>query len=156
MAPWAALLYACDADWWRLRGPGPEAFRGLRMIGNGSHPGCIEADVAAGSSAVLRDGRRLGGGGNSGFQACNLAARCGARRIVLTGFDMQGSDHWHGRHGRGLQNPPADAVGRWRKAMDAAAPAFRALGVEIINASRETALTAYPRMSIEDALCLES
>lgn len=96
----------------------------------------------------------IGWGGNSGFQAVNLAAHFGVRRIVLVGFDMQlrTGIHWHGRHGRGLNNPTRHNVERWRRVLDQAAPALAALGVEVVNVSPVSALTAYPKMSLEEAL----
>ena len=43
-------------------------------------------------------------GGNSGFQAINLAFLWGATRIILLGFDCKavaGKDHWFGQHPQG-------------------------------------------------------
>jgi hypothetical protein len=50
----------------------------------------------------------IGSGGNSGFQALNLALQFGARRVILVGFDLNlaGGVHWHGRTPR-LNNPTA-------------------------------------------------
>lgn len=93
-------------------------------------------------------------GGNSGFQAVNIAALMGAKRIVLLGFDMQatgGKRHWFGDH-PGVLNK-ASKYWEWAKAMDAAAPHYAKAGIEIVNCSRQTALTAYPRARIEDVLC---
>lgn len=99
-------------------------------------------------------GYRLGSGGNSGFQAVNLAAVAGARRIVLTGFDMSlnGGSHWHGDHNDLLGNPDAKMLANCAKILDRAATILKGRGIEVVNASRETALTAYRRVSIGDAL----
>ena len=42
----------------------------------------------------------IGGGGNSGFQALNLALQWGARKIILVGFDLTDENglHWYGRN----------------------------------------------------------
>lgn len=98
-------------------------------------------------------GYRLGSGGNSGFQAVNLAAIAGAKRIVLTGFDMNRDNgvHWHGAH-EGLNNPDAKMLRRCANLLDHAAHGLRERGVEVLNASRETALTAYCRVRLEDVL----
>lgn len=156
LCPWAAALYACDARWWRLRGPTATAFAGLRIAGFEPADGCLHVGVARGVG-VMRWAGPLGAGGNSGFQAINLAARCGATRIVLTGFDMgrgvAGESHWHGDHvAPGLTNPEAAMLRNSARLLDAAAPDLAARGVTVINASRASALTAYPRTTIEEAL----
>jgi hypothetical protein len=96
----------------------------------------------------------IGWGGNGGFQALNLAVQFGARRIILVGYDMRLDKglHWHGRHPAGLNNPTDKNVARWRRAVDDAAPALRALGIEVINTSMESALGNYPKMSLGEAL----
>lgn len=95
-------------------------------------------------------------GANSGFQALNLAVHLGARRIVLLGYDMQrtgGLSHWHGDHGRGLNNPSEHNFARWRRQFEEAAPTLAAAGIEVVNCSRATALTCFPRMDLHAALC---
>lgn len=97
----------------------------------------------------------IGGGGNSGFQALNLAAQLGATRMVLVGFDMnsQSGVHWYGRNNWPMaNNPDAPQMTRWARAFDAAAPILAARGVEVVNASPHSALTAFPKMSTEEAL----
>jgi hypothetical protein len=96
-------------------------------------------------------------GGNSGFQAINLAVLMGARRIVLTGYDMKpgadGRKHWHdaGAHVGGW---PV-----WRRWIDNLAtirPSIEGAGlnVEIFNATRETAIpeSIFPRVNLESVL----
>jgi hypothetical protein len=96
----------------------------------------------------------IGWGGNSGFHAINLAAQFGARRIVLVGYDMTMKNglHWHGAHPRGLNNPTKGNVDRWRRAIDGGAPVLEAAGIEVINATPDSALQAYPFMPLEEAL----
>jgi hypothetical protein len=54
----------------------------------------------------------VGGGGNSGFQAVNLAAQFGASRIILIGFDMtdRGGKHWYGRNHWPMSNNPTPPI----------------------------------------------
>lgn len=96
----------------------------------------------------------LGWGGNGGFHALNLAVQFGAKRIVLVGYDMRCDLglHWHGKHPTGLNNPTPRNVERWRRVIDEAAPILAALGVTVINASPVSMLTAYPKMSLSEAL----
>lgn len=91
-------------------------------------------------------------GGNSGIGALSLAAHWGAERIILLGYDCQygadGRRHWHGNHPRGLGN--AVSLPKWPQQFEAAAGRLRHL--EILNASRATALRCWPRRTLEDAL----
>lgn len=94
----------------------------------------------------------VGSGGNSGFQAMNLAVQFGATGILGIGFDMCG-DHWYGRNGWDKANNPGEEnFKRWRKAFESAAPVLSWLGVEFINASMNSTLNCFPKMSVEDAL----
>lgn len=96
---------------------------------------------------------RVGWGGNSGFHVLNLAVQMQPARIVLVGYDMQIEDglHWHGAH-EGLNNPQARDAARWRRVIDATAPTIKALGVQVFNASERSALTAFPKVALEEAL----
>lgn len=93
----------------------------------------------------------VGHGGNSGFQAVNLAVQWGARRIVLVGFDYRAGPerHWHGRHEGGLNNPDDGQLKRWAATLDAQAQRLADLGVELLVAT-PSALTAYPTTTLEE------
>lgn len=111
--------------------------------------------IARRRDEVLRDEPGvIGDGGNSGFQAINLAVQFGASKIILVGFDMRidAGIHWHGRHGRGLNNPTELNVTKWRRVLDAVAPQIASLGVRVINCSPVSALAAYPKMTFLEAL----
>lgn len=98
---------------------------------------------------------RVGSGGNSGFQALNLAVQWGARRILLIGFDMTDSSgvHWYGRNNWPMaSNPYEPNFVRWIAAFQAAAPVLAKLGVEVINCSVYSAMKSFPRRSLDDAL----
>lgn len=96
----------------------------------------------------------IGAGGNSGFQALNLAVQFGAMRILLVGFDMHmaAGVHWHGDHGKGLNNPRDHNFMKWRRTFDKAARTIRDIGVDVVNASLDSALTAFPKMTVEQAM----
>ena len=95
-------------------------------------------------------------GGNSGYQAINLAYLWGARAIVLLGFDCSpsrdGQAHWFGQHGAGLtQHQPFDL---WQSKFPQLGEDLKREGVRTINASRETALRCFERMPLEEAIKL--
>jgi hypothetical protein len=94
----------------------------------------------------------IGAGGNSGFQALNIALQFGATRILLIGFDMSG-EHYYGRNNWPQANNPSDSTFiRWRAAFAAAASDLRTMGVEVINTSMQTALNCFVRRSIDEVL----
>jgi hypothetical protein len=105
--------------------------------------------------AGLGTGDSIHFGNNSGYQAINLAILCGSRRILLLGFDMQkdpetGKRHWFGDHeGKLKRNMGFDL---WLKSFDTMVDDVKKLGVQVINCSRKTALTCFPRMAIQEAL----
>ena len=91
--------------------------------------------------------------GNSGAGAMMLAYYAGARRVIMLGYDCQhtgGVKHWHGDHPPKLGNATRPEM--WERGF--AKVAHDLADIEIINASRVTALTCFPRMSLEDALCI--
>lgn len=136
---WADALYAMDTAWWKRYLPDVlTRFRGERVTCNQNVGG-------------VHHERGMPQSSNSGEGAISLAAHRGARRIILLGYDCQhtwGRRHHHGDHPRGLGN--ASSVGNWPKHFDALA--LRLAGVEILNATRETALKIWPTKSLEEAL----
>jgi hypothetical protein len=109
----------------------------------------------AGQTGLSLDPQALATGQNGGYQAINFAVLAGARRIVLLGYDgrfgADGRGHWFGEHPqpyatrqqelemyvknfRGLPQPLADA------------------GVEVLNASPGTAIDAFRKVTLDDAL----
>lgn len=156
MAPWADVLWAVDAIWFEWY-PEHQQFSGLKYSLD-SHPKgppiFRPADVR-----LLKEGLRLGlsrdpavlhHGGNSGYSAINLAVHLGVSRILLLGYDMQftgGRAHWHPDHPSGKQE-----VEKWAPRFQTLVAPLRDAGVEVINCSRQTALTCFPRMTIDQAL----
>lgn len=152
LCPWADVLYACDEAFWDKIAP---AFDGLKITQ--SEPAAARYGlrrVKLGADRISTTPGVIGGGGNSGFQAINLAVQFGVKRIVLVGFDMTMAQglHWHGAHSRGMNNPTRASLSRWRRGLDAQADRFRQLGVQVINATPGSALLAYPFMTLQEAL----
>lgn len=157
LAPWADALYCADGLYW-AHDEGARAFPGLKItqaVRDADRFGleCVTVSPSRRTMAFDRFGV-LGSGGNSGFQAVNLAAQAGAARIVLVGFDysLARGVHWHGRHGAGLNNPSAVNCDRWRADLDAAAPLLAGLGVEVLNASPYSSLTAFEKRPLWECL----
>ncbi|WP_237929956.1 hypothetical protein [Buttiauxella sp. S19-1] len=89
---------------------------------------------------------------NSGQRAIQLAAHLGAERVILLGYDctLANGAHWHGRHPATMHNPVPREVSRWHS--DFSSLTGLLPDVEIINASRHTALACFPQSTIEAAL----
>jgi hypothetical protein len=106
-----------------------------------------------GSSGLGR--RHIHWGGNSGFQAINLAYLWGARRIVLLGFDMQcgpgGESHWFGEHVpvRGIVNRNPKKFDSWIRHLETLGRDLQDAGIGVYNATRMTALTCFAQIPIE-------
>lgn len=155
LAPWADVLYAADLMWWKQSPRLWRSFSGLKVGMMASIKGIVPGSHVMRAEHLGRGFSRergtLATGGNSGFQAVNLALQFGAKRIALVGFDM-GGQHWHGPHPRGLRNPTDSSFARWRKAMDAAEPSLADFGAVVVNASPTSALTAYPKRDWKEAV----
>lgn len=143
MAPWANVLFAGDFGWWNAyRNEVADCFRGECWTGNKAAANTfglryIRQKHGAGLS---REKGVINFGGNSGYAAIELAYQFGAKRIILLGYDMQrtnGMSHWHGDHYR-LAN--ASSFGRWIKRIESVVTELSGLGVEVLNATRQTAL----------------
>jgi hypothetical protein len=151
MAPWADVLYACDFAWYRWH-DGARTFNGLKytLDARATRYPDVRLLKNTGTDGIETDPSGLRTGRNSGFQAINLALHFGATRILLLGYDMQrtgGKAHWFGDHPVGSPSPLAIFVPHFNwlaKHMPA--------GVQIVNCSRQSALTCFRRQTIEDAL----
>jgi len=144
--PWADALYAYDAAWWRKYLPEIRAiFRGRLFTQSTSR--------IAGVECVKLHALGFRDFGNSGACAVSLAISAGAARVLMLGYDCQntgGRSHHHGDHPKGLGN--CGSMPRWPAQFGRLARYAKERGVEVINVSRETALTCFPRHSLEEAL----
>ncbi len=154
LAPWADVLYAADAKWWKWHSVVLDCAGAKYSIE--SRETVTWPDVQTlrntGWTGLELVPTGLRAGHNSGYQAINLAVHLGAKRILLLGYDMTlgtaGESHWFGEHPDGLISP----YPQMRAAFDTLVEPLTALGVEVLNCSRRTALTAFPCVALEDAL----
>jgi hypothetical protein len=158
LAPWADVLYAADARWW-ITHQDTKLFAGLKF---GLQPCIGRPDVT-----VLRHTGRLGlesdpsglrTGGNSGYQAIQVAVHLGASTILLLGYDLryaQGRAHWFGSHPSPLNDPSESQLVTWRSHFATLVAPLAELGITVINCTPGTALTCFPRGSLRDALAIE-
>jgi hypothetical protein len=129
-----------DREWWQTyRAELDSVFVGDRFSNN-SH---------AGNYRTTRISQNCYA--NSGAGAIVTAALGGASKIILLGYDCQktgGKSHWHGDHPKHLGN--ASRIDGWKQKFSELSKYYAK--IEILNASRETALECFPRVELEDAL----
>lgn len=148
MAPFADVLYFADVKWhnWHKDREEFRAFAGQKcsiFIGVDQKLGpSVYLLKQAGYMGLSNDPTEIVTGSNSGYQAINIAALSGARRIVLLGYDAQpkdGKHHFFGAH-PDKSHAPYDVIrGRFR---DLVQP-LRKLGVEVFNATPGSAISAF-------------
>jgi hypothetical protein len=90
---------------------------------------------------------------SSGACAIGLAAHFGVKRIVLLGFDMKRRgerNNWHTKHPSSDQarNPYA----RFLRPFPEIAEGLKRRGIECLNASPDSAIDAFPKVSLETLL----
>lgn len=158
--PGAQVLWWTDADYWRRAEASLMAHSAPYKAT--SHIAYRTAETPA-TAAVYRltgplgfdpDPRYLRHGNNSTYAAMHLAVHMGARRLILLGVDMRygpaGESHFHGGHGV----PHMESTLR-----ETMLPMFASLaeplaerGIEVLNANPNSAVTVWPRCTIEEAL----
>ena len=145
IAPWADAVFAMDCKWWR------EYSEAVRQGFNGERLTITHHGHALGACRVMDGSRPMNTYGNSGSGAIALAILRGAAKILLLGYDCMDKDgqrHWHADHPSKLGN--AGSLPRWPKQFACLRNAHpRAC---IVNCTRQTALQAFPRASLEDLL----
>ncbi len=156
LAPWADLLYSCDARWWDYHWPrGASEFAGLKVA--------LDPDVTQPGVRLLENTGEAGfdpaphalrTGMNSGYQAVHLAVHLGVSTIVLVGFDMQpgedGRTHNFGSHPPGLA--VAAPYEEFAAHFDGLKEPLAARGIEVVNASPRSKVTTWPHVPLTDAL----
>lgn len=155
-ALWADLLYAADKKWWDAYHTEVRAtFTGELWTQDDAarkHYGIrhVQCEQRFGLSRIAGV---VHNGGNSGHQLVGLLANQGVRKIILLGYDMQltnGAAHHHGDHPKPLrQNTAFDT---WRRNFRELALDAKTAGIELLNATRITALPWVPRIALELAL----
>lgn len=151
LAPWADVLYAADFGWWKTN-LDAASFQGVKLACKNQNSMMFGATVlkSLGYLGWSDDPMAVYDGGHSGYQAIQVAAHFGATRIVLLGYDVKASadlrKNWY-------VNPKTKPFDRWLDTYATLADAAQVRGIEIVNCSRDTALTVFPRQSLAEVLC---
>ena len=142
--PTADILYAADRAWWQHYNP---TFSGLRVSGepvNGIDT--IPLKMLERDEPMAREPGTVVSAGHSGFQALGLALTLGAKRVLLLGYDCKA-----GRaHDRPEQFNRQGPYEQWAQAYNRVPKEWP--DVEIINCTRDSAITAFPMATIQATL----
>ena len=158
-APWTATaLFSLDRKWMSERRETIQAFSGEVYLAVADDFSFDEATSNA--TYLLRQRNSVGlstdpgvihmGGGNSGFGAFNLAFLKRARKIVLLGYDYRNAHyHWFKDYpwSRPGSSTHSALYGNWAKQFSYCAGQLR--GVTVLNASATSAITAFPKITLE-------
>lgn len=149
MCPWAEVLFGFDCKWWEhYRDEVSRTFKGERLA--------YSPAVRSLGIPSLHGHDWFRHFHNSGASSISLAIVGGAARVILLGFDCQrvdGKTHWHGDHPKSLSN--ARSIGNWPTQFKGIARFAAGEHVPVLNASRATALTCFPRVSLAEVLAEE-
>lgn len=154
LAPWADMLYSCDAKWWQHHAQEALKFPGLKVTCDSSVPFPSVLSLQIGGHTGLDERpTHLRTAGNSGHQAVHIAAQMGAEKILLCGFDMRRihkKRHFFGDHPPYLHrnSPYEDFV----RDFEPLANDLRKQGVIVINCTPGSALQCFPVGTIEEEL----
>ena len=147
--PRADAHYSSDEDWWVENLPDMR-HQTFGEFWSGA-PGRVAHDVRScpyrkAAMGLHRAPGAIAWGGNSGYCAIGLAYQFGAAKIILLGFDQQG-DHWHEDHPLHVKRPANFPM--WADRFATLARDCRKHGLDVVNCSRETALTCFRRGRLE-------
>lgn len=158
--PTAPVLWWSDARFWNRHASAILAHRAaIKATTNVNYGGIILPDSVTqyrvtGHDGLDEDPRCLRHGNNSTYAATHMARHLGARRVIILGLDMRhgpgGASHYHSGHGfQAHEETLADLMIPYFPSL---AKALSAERIEVINASPDSALTCWPRCSIDEGL----
>ncbi len=157
LVPDAWAVYGADYRWWRARHPDlMRVFPGRRFSVDESAVADFKAeyvhceDIHKPLNGLSPSRESVRHGYSSGFQAMHLARNLGAKLIVLLGYDYGATGNGHAAPAA-YSHAAASDFPIMVAAFNAAAPELHVEGVKVINATTESALTAFPRMTIKEA-----
>jgi len=163
LAPWADHLYACDQNWWQWYENDPDLlnFKGKKWSQDKAWDEETRSHIEQKHNVTFLVSESSPGlslkqgiihqGSNSGYQAINLAYHLGAKQIILLGYDMQqtgGNVRWHGDH----PNKGRPNYNKFAKFFTELANDVQKAGIEVVNCTTQTALTCFPRQSLDEVL----
>ena len=156
---WIDMVFFGDSNFFLKQEHGLARFPGLKVS---CHPQTDRivwikylAHDKTHSKGISSNPRLVSWNQNSGAAAINVAAHAGAKRIILLGFDMsldkQGATHWHSIYRQGKKVIPP--FQKHLKGFPMIAIDARRMGIEILNASPESAIRCFKKVTVKEILC---
>ena len=143
-ALWADVLFFHDYKWWR---------KFSHEVGANFKGECVTISSVSSEKVYQLTRPTFESFGNSGTGGAALAILAGCTKVVLLGCDAKwigGKRHHFGDHPTGLGN--AMSFRKWPAGWKRLHGHAQGKGVEVLNASRDTAIDCIPRVQLEDAL----
>ena len=142
-APWADVIYGSDFRFWKEHGPQLIDLPGRKfhILQALAYPG---VETLLPSKHMIDDRpTHLAMGGNSGYAALCLAAKFGAARVELYGYDMRAVDGRFRRfeYGANLNSKPR--FPQWIRNFIDLAPQLAHRGVDVVNCTPGSALKCF-------------
>lgn len=94
-------------------------------------------------------------GGTSGFVALNIAVLKRATKIFLFGFDYLTPDtrqHWNEDHYKEKRHQASSNWNHWAHSYRMIAPTLKEMGIDVINASPDSAINCFEKVTINAAM----
>ena len=155
--PFADLLYHCDARWWNYY-KGVDEFYGCQRVSLEETPDypLIKQLVQSRSKVGLDlEKPKIVTGGNSGYQAINLAIHYKPKKLLLLGYDLKHSAT--GQYNVRGDHPPeikgkAKTFKSFIRRISTLKEPLDSLGVMVYNCSIDTDLECFHREDIRNVL----
>lgn len=164
LAPFADILYACDWWWWNKHdcardyagvrvGLGWDFVKEMPITGWAASKEAKEINLIGMTGCdglEMKNRYAVRTGGNSGYQAVNLAAQMGARNIFLLGYDMKATDgksHFWGNYEK--RTPGQNNFKEWIKNFKTIAEPLVKSGVRVVNCNPDSALKVFKKTKLE-------
>lgn len=154
LIPESKLFYACDYRWWEWNYEAMHSLPGIKLtIDPAAAQRWSDLYCYTGLDGVglCKLPNTVHTGKNSGYQALNVAYHCGAKRIILLGYDLQKTNqqtHWFLNH----QGTAKAQYSKWISLFEPLAKDLLEAGIEVVNCSPRTALTVFPCGDFTDTL----
>ena len=168
LGPWVDIIWYGDKQWYNLQSPRILSYNGLVLTCSAEaqnvrrHPAVKYVGRSKPSGIESKKRTHVAWNGCSGASAISVAYWLGAKKVILLGFDMQidaknkaAKTHWHDEYPLRWDkkksshvNPYPKFLLYWPQIMRDA----KRLGLEILNATPNSALNLFPKVTLESTL----
>jgi len=159
MGEWIDIVFFGDCPWYTIHRSALATFPGLKVSCCPRFVNKKKENFVKGLKknpdrrfGITQNKTKVSWNGNSGSAAINLAVHLGVKKIILLGFDMcpgeDGNTHFHSFHGKTKKA----TLARHLRGFPQIAKDAKELGIEIINASPDSAIKEFLKVSVKDLL----